>query len=81
MTTVDVFVDRAGAPHLVGQAHFTRQRGRLSTTFLYDTGYLVNVWTTWTSCSASATTLAKERCGSGRSERTYSWGHRPACPS
>lgn len=40
MTTVEVFMDRAGVPHLVGQAHFTRQRGRLSTTFLYDVTYL-----------------------------------------
>lgn len=40
MTSVEVFVDRAGAPLLVGKAHFTRQRGRLSTTFLYDAGYL-----------------------------------------
>lgn len=40
MTAVEVFVDRSGDPLLVGQAHFTRQRGRLSTTFLYDAGYL-----------------------------------------
>lgn len=40
MTTVEVFVDRSGTSLLVGQAHFTRQRGRLSTTFLYDAGYL-----------------------------------------
>lgn len=40
MTAVEVFVDRSGIPLLVGQAHFTRQRGRLSTTFLYDAGYL-----------------------------------------
>ena len=40
MTAVDVFVDRLGVPILVGRAHFTRQRGRLSTTFLYDAAYL-----------------------------------------
>lgn len=40
MTTVEVFMDRTGVPRLVGQAHFTRQRGRLSTTFLYDVAYL-----------------------------------------
>ena len=27
-------MDAAGVPRLVGQAHFTRERGRLSTTFL-----------------------------------------------
>ena len=42
MTTVEVFADRAGAPALVGQAHFTRQRGQISTTFLYDPGYLAS---------------------------------------
>lgn len=40
MTTVEVFVDRAGEPVLVGQAHFTRMRGQVSTTFFYDPGYL-----------------------------------------
>ncbi len=40
MTTVEVFVDRAGEPVLVGQAHVTRARGQVSTTFLYDPGYL-----------------------------------------
>lgn len=40
MTTVEVFIDRAGTAILVGKAHFTRQRGRLSTTFLYDAEYL-----------------------------------------
>lgn len=40
MTTIDVFVDRAGAPALVGQAHVTRQRGTVSTTFIYDPEYL-----------------------------------------
>lgn len=42
MTTVEVFVDRSGTPVLVGQAHVTRQRGRLSTTFLYDPGHLAS---------------------------------------
>lgn len=40
MTTVEVFVDRAGEPVLVGQAHVTQARGQVSTTFLYDPGYL-----------------------------------------
>lgn len=42
MTAVEVYVDRAGAPVLVGQAHFTRQRRQISTTFLYDPGYLAS---------------------------------------
>lgn len=42
MTTVEVFIDRAGEPVLVGQAHFTRQRSQISTTFLYDPGYLAS---------------------------------------
>lgn len=40
MTTVEVLVDDAGRARLVGQAHFTRTRGQISTTFLYDPGYL-----------------------------------------
>lgn len=40
MTTVEVLVDRAGRTQFVGQAHFTRTRGQISTTFLYDPGYL-----------------------------------------
>ncbi|MFT3799336.1 type II toxin-antitoxin system HipA family toxin [Microbacterium sp.] len=40
MTTVEVLVDEAGGARVVGQAHFTRQRGQISTTFLYDPGYL-----------------------------------------
>lgn len=40
MTTIEVFADRAGAPVPVGQAHVTRQRGQISTTFLYDPDYL-----------------------------------------
>ncbi|MBB2890858.1 type II toxin-antitoxin system HipA family toxin [Flexivirga oryzae] len=40
MTTVEVLVDEADGARVVGQAHFTRQRGQISTTFLYDPGYL-----------------------------------------
>lgn len=40
MTTVDVLVDGVGEPLLVGKAYFTRQRGQISTTFLYDPAYL-----------------------------------------
>lgn len=42
MTTVEVFADRNGEPVLVGQAHFTRQRSQVSTTFLYDPAYLAS---------------------------------------
>ncbi|PRY13961.1 type II toxin-antitoxin system HipA family toxin [Kineococcus rhizosphaerae] len=41
MTTVEVLVDENGRTRLVGQAHVTRTRGQISTTFLYDPGYLV----------------------------------------
>lgn len=40
MTSVEVHVDDAGQPRPVGQAHFTRARGQVSTTFLYDPAYL-----------------------------------------
>ncbi|WOQ16007.1 type II toxin-antitoxin system HipA family toxin [Raineyella sp. W15-4] len=43
MTAIDVLVadDReAGATRPVGQAHFTRNHGQISTTFLYDSAYL-----------------------------------------
>lgn len=43
MTTLEVLWDSFGSaaePILVGQAHITRSRGRISTTFLYDPGYL-----------------------------------------
>ncbi|WP_427868705.1 type II toxin-antitoxin system HipA family toxin [Leucobacter luti] len=40
MTTVEVLVDEADGARVVGQAHFTRQRDQISTTFLYDPGYL-----------------------------------------
>lgn len=42
MTTLEVFVDEAGSARLVGQAHFTRTRSQISTTFLYDPGYLAD---------------------------------------
>ena len=42
MTTVEVFIDRAGEPALVGQAYFTRKRSQISTTFLYDPSYLAS---------------------------------------
>lgn len=42
MTTVEVYVDRAGHPILAGQAHFTRHRSQISTTFLYDPTYLID---------------------------------------
>ncbi|BCJ38513.1 phosphatidylinositol kinase [Actinocatenispora thailandica] len=40
MTTIEVLVGGPGAARLVGQAHFTRTRGQISTTFLYDPSYL-----------------------------------------
>jgi serine/threonine-protein kinase HipA len=40
MTTVEVLIDEAERTRRVGQAHFTRTRGRVSTTFLYDPAYL-----------------------------------------
>ena len=42
MTAVEVFIDAAGAPRLVGQARVARARGRVSTTFLYDPAYLAD---------------------------------------
>lgn len=42
MTTVEVLVDDAGSTRLVGQAHVTRTRGAISTTFLYDPDYLAS---------------------------------------
>lgn len=41
MTTVEVLVDHAGRTRLAGQAHITRARSQISTTFLYDPDYLV----------------------------------------
>lgn len=40
MTTIDVYTGDDRSPTLVGRAHVTRQRSRLSTTFHYDTNYL-----------------------------------------
>lgn len=40
MTTIEVFIDDKGGVRPVGQAHFTRNRGQISTTFLYDPRYL-----------------------------------------
>lgn len=40
MTTVEVFLGNGRSPDRVGQAYFTRTRGRVSTTFLYDPNYL-----------------------------------------
>ena len=40
MTTVEVLVGDAGRSRLVGQAHFTRGRQGVSTTFVYDANYL-----------------------------------------
>ncbi|MDR3067882.1 MAG: type II toxin-antitoxin system HipA family toxin, partial [Cellulomonas sp.] len=42
MTTIEVHSDEAGRTRLVGQAHVTRQRGQISTTFLYDPVYLAD---------------------------------------
>lgn len=42
MNSVEVFVDDAGTTRFVGQAYFTRERGHVSTTFLYDNVYLAN---------------------------------------
>ncbi|WP_125776764.1 type II toxin-antitoxin system HipA family toxin [Antribacter gilvus] len=42
MSTVEVLVDVAGRTRLVGQAYFTRTRGQISTTFLYDPRYLAS---------------------------------------
>lgn len=40
MTTVEVLMDEAGRTRLVGQAHFTRHRSQISTTFLYGPDWL-----------------------------------------
>lgn len=42
MTTLEVWVEHDDRPCLVGQAHFTRMRGQVSTTFIYDAGYLAD---------------------------------------
>ena len=40
MTTIEILSDANGSHRLVGQAHVTRSRGQVSTTFLYDPTYL-----------------------------------------
>ena len=40
MTTIEIVSDANGSHRLVGQAHITRSRGQVSTTFLYDPTYL-----------------------------------------
>ena len=40
MTTIEILSDAHGSHRLVGQAHITRSRGQVSTTFLYDPTYL-----------------------------------------
>ena len=40
MTTIEILSDANGSHRLVGQAHVTRSRGQVSTTFLYDPIYL-----------------------------------------
>ena len=40
MTTIEIVSDVHGFHRLVGQAHVTRSRGQVSTTFLYDPTYL-----------------------------------------
>ena len=42
MTTVDVVTDVAGRFRLVGQAHVTRARREVSTTFVYNPSYLAD---------------------------------------
>ena len=40
MTTIEIVCDVNSSHRLVGQAHVTRSRGQVSTTFLYDPIYL-----------------------------------------
>ena len=42
MTAIEVAMDEDGVTRLVGQAHFTRTRGQVSTTFLYDPSCLAS---------------------------------------
>ena len=42
MTTIEIVSDANGSHRLVGQAHVTRSRGQVSTTFLYDPTYLAD---------------------------------------
>ena len=40
MTTIEIVSDVNSSHRLVGQAHVTRSRGQVSTTFLHDPTYL-----------------------------------------
>ena len=40
MTTIEIVSDAHGSYRLIGQAHVTRSRGQVSTTFIYDPTYL-----------------------------------------
>lgn len=40
MTTIEIASNANDSQRLVGQAHVTRSRGQVSTTFLYDPTYL-----------------------------------------
>lgn len=42
MTTLEVLANEGNDARLIGQAHFTRTRGQISTTFLYDPNYLAD---------------------------------------
>jgi len=39
MTTLEVWAEHHDLSRLVGQAHLTRTRSQVSTTFIYDAGY------------------------------------------
>lgn len=39
---VEILVGEAASPCLTGQAYFTKQRGGISTTFLYDPGWMAS---------------------------------------
>lgn len=38
MTALEVWTEQDGEARVVGQVHFTRNRGQVSTTFIYDAG-------------------------------------------
>ena len=42
MTTLEIWADQNTCARLVGQAHFTRTRSQVSTTFIYDASYLAD---------------------------------------
>jgi len=42
MTAIEIVSDANGSHRLIGQAHVTRSRGQVSTTFLYDPTYLAD---------------------------------------